>query len=90
MERYQTVFVMGEDVGLYGSAFGVTRGLLEKFGSERVRDTPISEPIIAGAAVGSAMAGMRPVAEIMFGDFAPLAMDQIAVSRCQEPLHVWR
>ncbi len=78
MERDPAVFVMGEDVGLYGGAYGATRGLFEEFGPERVRDTPISEATIGGAAVGAAMAGMRPVAEIMYVDFTPLAMDQIA------------
>lgn len=78
MDRDPRVFIMGEDVGVYGGAYGVTRGLIEDYGAERVRDTPISEAIIGGAAVGAAMAGMRPVAEIMYVDFTPLAMDQIA------------
>ncbi|MEN4100116.1 MAG: pyruvate dehydrogenase complex E1 component subunit beta, partial [Anaerolineaceae bacterium] len=78
MQRDQRVFIMGEDVGLYGGAYGATRGLLEEFGDRRVIDTPISEATIGGAAVGAAMAGMRPVAEIMYVDFTPLAMDQIA------------
>lgn len=78
MQRDPNVFVMGEDVGLYGGAYGATRGLFEEFGSERVRDTPISEATIGGAAVGAAMSGLRPVAEIMYVDFTPLAMDQIA------------
>ncbi len=78
MQRDPAVFVMGEDVGLYGGAYGATRGLFEEFGPDRVRDTPISEATIGGAAVGAAMAGMRPVAEIMYVDFTPLAMDQIA------------
>ncbi|MGD2146029.1 MAG: dehydrogenase E1 component subunit alpha/beta [Anaerolineae bacterium] len=78
MDRDPRVFVMGEDVGLYGGAYGVTRGLFETFGEERVRDTPISEAAIGGGAVGAAMCGMRPVAEIMYIDFTPLAMDQIA------------
>ena len=78
MLRDGRVFVMGEDVGLYGGAYGATRGLFEEFGPERVRDTPISEAAIGGAAVGAAMAGLRPVAEIMYVDFTPLAMDQIA------------
>lgn len=78
MKRDPAVMVMGEDVGLYGGAYGATRGLFEEFGGERVRDTPISEATIAGAAVGAAMTGMRPVAEIMYVDFTPLAMDQIA------------
>jgi pyruvate/2-oxoglutarate/acetoin dehydrogenase E1 component/TPP-dependent pyruvate/acetoin dehydrogenase alpha subunit len=78
MQRDPNVFVMGEDVGLYGGAYGATRGLFEEFGPERVRDTPISEATIGGAAVGAAMCGLRPVAEIMYVDFTPLAMDQIA------------
>lgn len=78
MQRDERVFVMGEDVGLYGGAYGATRGLFEEFGEWRVIDTPISEATIGGAAVGAAMAGMRPVAEIMYVDFTPLAMDQIA------------
>jgi 2-oxoisovalerate dehydrogenase E1 component len=78
MRRDARVFVMGEDVGLYGGAYGATRGLLEEFGAERIRDTPISEAAIGGSAVGAAMVGMRPVAEIMYVDFTPLAMDQVA------------
>jgi len=78
MKRDPSVFIMGEDVGLYGGAYGATRGLFDEFGDERVRDTPISEATIGGAAVGAAMAGMRPIAEIMYVDFTPLAMDQIA------------
>jgi 2-oxoisovalerate dehydrogenase E1 component len=78
MLRDPSVFLMGEDIGLYGGAYGATRGLFDEFGEERVRDTPISEATIGGAAVGAAMAGMRPVAEIMYVDFTPLAMDQIA------------
>jgi 2-oxoisovalerate dehydrogenase E1 component len=78
MLRDPHVFVMGEDVGLYGGAYGATRGLFQEFGEWRVLDTPISEATIGGAAVGAAMAGMRPIAEIMYVDFTPLAMDQIA------------
>jgi 2-oxoisovalerate dehydrogenase E1 component len=78
MKRDERVFIMGEDVGLYGGAYGATRGLWDEFGEWRVLDTPISEATIGGAAVGAAMAGMRPVAEIMYVDFTPLAMDQIA------------
>ncbi|MEA4907996.1 MAG: thiamine pyrophosphate-dependent enzyme, partial [Anaerolineaceae bacterium] len=78
MQRDENVFIMGEDVGLYGGAYGATRDLWKTFGDQRVIDTPISEAIIGGAAVGAAMAGMRPVAEIMYVDFTPLAMDQIA------------
>jgi pyruvate/2-oxoglutarate/acetoin dehydrogenase E1 component len=71
------VFLLGEDIGIYGGAFGVTKGLLEEFGEERVRDTPISEQAIAGCAIGAALSGMRPVAEFQFSDFMTLAMDQI-------------
>jgi len=77
MQRDPNVFLMGEDLAVYGGAFAITRGLLEEFGEERVRDTPISEAAIAGAAAGAAMTGMRPIAEIMFMDFSTIAMDQI-------------
>ncbi|MGC8961161.1 MAG: alpha-ketoacid dehydrogenase subunit beta, partial [Candidatus Bathyarchaeia archaeon] len=77
MRRDERVFLLGEDIGPYGGAFQVTQGLIEEFGPERVRDTPISESAIVGTAVGAAMTGMRPVAEIMFGDLTALAMDQI-------------
>ncbi len=77
MRQDSTVFLMGEDIGAYGGAFGVTRGLLDEFGPERVRCTPISEAIIVGAATGAALTGMRPVVEIMFMDFLTLAMDQL-------------
>ena len=76
MRRDPKVFIMGEDVGLYGGAYGATRGLFDEFGPERVKDTPISEMAITGAATGAAMAGYRPVAEIMYMDFMTLAMDQ--------------
>lgn len=79
MRRDSKVFLLGEDIGRYwGGAFKVTEGLAEEFGDERVRDTPISESAIVGVAVGAAITGMRPVAEIMFGDLVALAMDQIA------------
>ncbi|WP_027415368.1 alpha-ketoacid dehydrogenase subunit beta [Aneurinibacillus terranovensis] len=71
------VFIMGEDIGVYGGAFGVTRGMIEEFGPERVRNTPISEAAIAGAAVGSAMTGMKPIIELQFSDFITIATDQI-------------
>lgn len=73
----QDVFLLGEDIGIYGSSFGVTKGLLEQFGPERVRDTPISELGITGVAVGAALTGMRPVVDIQFSDFLSLALDQI-------------
>ena len=77
MERDSTVFLLGEDVGLYGGSFKITDGLLAEFGSERVIDTPIAEGAIVGMAVGAAMAGLRPVVELMTVNFALLAMDQI-------------
>jgi pyruvate/2-oxoglutarate/acetoin dehydrogenase E1 component len=78
MKKDQSVFLLGEDIGRYwGGAFGVTKGLAEEFGDERVRDTPISENAIIGVAVGAAITGLRPVAEIMFGDLTALAVDQI-------------
>ncbi len=78
LDRDERVFIMGEDVGLYGGAYQVTRGLFADYGGNRVIDTPISEAVIGGGAVGAAMTGMRPIAEIMYVDFTPLAMDQIA------------
>jgi pyruvate dehydrogenase E1 component beta subunit len=77
MERDERVFIIGEDVGVYGGAFGVTLGMVEKFGEERVIDTPISELGIAGAITGAAIHGMRPVGEIMFMDFTTLAAEQL-------------
>jgi pyruvate/2-oxoglutarate/acetoin dehydrogenase E1 component len=77
MLRDERVFLIGEDIGKYGGSFGVTRTLFDQFGPERVRDTPISENSIVGAGTGAALAGMRPVMEIMLADFAGLAMDQI-------------
>jgi pyruvate/2-oxoglutarate/acetoin dehydrogenase E1 component len=77
MLRDERVFLIGEDIGVRGGAFGVTSTLLEQFGPERVRDTPISENTIVGVATGAALAGLRPVVEIMFVDFSSLAVDQI-------------
>ncbi|MEJ2702474.1 MAG: dehydrogenase E1 component subunit alpha/beta [Sedimentisphaerales bacterium] len=77
LRRDPNVFVMGEDVGLYGGAYQATRGLLSEFGTGRVIDTAISEAAIAGAAVGAALRGVRPVAEIMYVDFVTIAMDQL-------------
>ncbi len=77
MVRDERVFVMGEEVGLWQGTHRVTRGFYEEFGAKRVRDTPISEMAIAGTAVGAAMAGLRPVAEIMTINFAFLALDAI-------------
>lgn len=77
MEADERVFLFGEDVGIYGGAFGVSGDLVHRFGKERVIDTPISELGIAGAAVGAAITGMRPVLEIQFSDFVTLAMEQL-------------
>jgi pyruvate dehydrogenase E1 component beta subunit len=77
MRQDERVFLMGEDVGLYGGAFGVSVGMYEEFGGERVRDTPISEAAIIGTATGAAVTGMRPIAEIMFSDFMTIGMDQL-------------
>ncbi len=77
MTAHPEVYCLGEDIGKMGGDFGVTRGLLKQFGAERVRDTPLSEAAIIGTAVGSAMVGMRPVAEIMIADFTATCYDQI-------------
>jgi len=77
MRRDEAVFVMGEDVGVFQGAFKVTEGLLDEFGERRVRDTPISENTIVGAGVGAAMAGLRPIVELMTVNFSLLALDQI-------------
>jgi acetoin:2,6-dichlorophenolindophenol oxidoreductase subunit beta len=77
MHNNPDVFIMGEDIGVYGGAFGITYGMLDEFGCERVRDTPIAEAGIVGVGVGAAMVGMRPIVEIMFSDFLTLASDQL-------------
>ena len=77
MKRDERVFIIGEDIGRYGGAFGVTHGMLDEFGDKRIIETPISEPSIVGAGVGAAAVGMRPVVEIMFSDFSLLTLDQI-------------
>src|ERR671936_190331 len=77
MRQDDDVFIMGEDIGEMGGSMGVTAGMLEEFGSERVRNTPISEMAIVGAGIGAAMQGMRPVVEVMYEDFTTLAMEQI-------------
>ena len=79
MDADPCVFLMGEDIGAYGGAFGVTADLLDEFGAERVIDTPISEAGIAGACVGAALTGMRPVGEIQFMDFVTLSMEQLVL-----------
>jgi len=77
MRRDDDVFIMGEDIAEMGGSMGVTQGMLEEFGPERVRNTPISEMAIVGAGIGAAIAGMRPIVEIMYQDFTTLAMEQI-------------
>src|SRR5947208_15542069 len=78
MRRDDDVFIMGEDIAEMGGSMGVTQGMLHEFGPERVRNTPISEMAIVGAGIGAAIAGMRPIVEIMYQDFTTLAMEQIA------------
>ncbi len=77
MRRDEDVIFMGEDIGIYGGAFGVSVGMIDEFGPERVRDTPISEAAIAGAAAGAAATGLRPIMEVMFMDFVTISMDAI-------------
>ncbi len=77
LDHDDRVFLMGEDVGAYGGCFGVSRGLLEEYGPERIRDTPLSESGFVGAGIGAALGGMRPIVEIMTGNFSLLALDQI-------------
>mgnify|MGYP000725312410 CR=1 FL=1 len=78
MRKDENIVFMGEDIGVYGGAFGVSRGMFEEFGDDRVKDTPISELVITGCAAGAAMTGLRPIVEIMFSDFITLAMEQLA------------
>lgn len=77
MERDQKVFILGEEVGLWGGTYAVTKGFFDHFGPERVRDTPIAEAVIVGAAIGAALSGLRPIAELMTINFAFSAMDHI-------------
>lgn len=78
MQRNPNVILFGEEIGVFGGAYKVTQGLLDEFGPDRVKDTPISEIVIAGAAVGLALTGFKPVAEIMYMDFLPICLDQLA------------
>ena len=81
MERDEKVFLIGEDIGQYGGAFGASFGMLEQFGEDRILDTPITELGLTGAATGAALVGMRPIAEIMFMDFTTLASEQLVNRR---------
>ncbi|HZK59436.1 MAG TPA: alpha-ketoacid dehydrogenase subunit beta, partial [Cryobacterium sp.] len=87
MRRDDRVFLMGEDVGQYGGCFAVSLGLLEEFGPERIRDTPLSEAGYVGAGIGAALGGMRPIVEIMTVNFSLLALDQI-VNNAATLLHM--
>jgi pyruvate dehydrogenase E1 component beta subunit len=87
LRRDDRVFLMGEDVGPYGGAFGISRGLLAEFGHERIRDTPLSESAFVGAGIGAALGGMRPIVEIMTVNFSLLALDQI-VNNAATLLHM--
>ena len=77
IEANENVFILGEDIGIYGGAFGLTKGMIERLGPERVLNTPISEQAITGVAIGAALMGMRPILELQFSDFVTVAMDQI-------------
>jgi hypothetical protein len=90
MRRDETVFILGEDVAEAGTPFKVLSGLVEEFGTDRVIDTPISEPGFVGIAVGAAMTGARPVVDLMFGDFIYLVMDQLCNQAAKTALHVGR
>ena len=77
IEANEDVFILGEDIGIYGGAFGLTKGMIERLGPEKVLNTPISEQAITGVAIGAALMGMRPILELQFSDFVTVAMDQI-------------
>jgi pyruvate dehydrogenase E1 component beta subunit len=87
LERDPRVFLLGEDVGLYGGCYAVSKGLYDRFGPERIRDTPLSESAFVGAGIGAALAGMRPIVEIMTCNFSLLALDQI-VNNAATLLHM--
>ena len=90
MERDEHVFILGEEVGVWGGTYAVTKGFYDQFGAKRVRDTPIAEAAIIGAAIGAAMTGLRPVAELMTINFAFSAMDHIVNEAAKTALYVWR
>jgi len=84
MKEDERVFLIGEDIGLYGGSFGLTNGLFAEFGEERVRDTPISEAVIIGASAGAAVTGMRPILEIMFSDFIAVSYTHLTLPTNRE------
>ena len=86
MERDERVYMLGEDIGVYGGAFKVTEGFYERFGADRVMDTPIAEETIVGMAIGSAMEGFRPVAEFQYADFMTSGFDEISTALARGPL----
>ena len=90
LRRDERVFLMGEDVGRYGGCYAVSLGLLDEFGPERVRDTPLSESAFVGAGIGAALGGMRPIVEIMTVNFSLLALDQIVNNAADDAAHVGR
>ena len=90
MRLDETIFLLGEDVAEAGTPFKILSGLVEEFGTNRIIDTPISEPGFVGMAVGAAMTGTRPIVDLMFGDFIFLVMDQLANQGSETTLYVWR
>ena len=90
MRRDENVFMMGEDIGLYCGAFGVSRGMIQEFGGDRIMDTPIAEQAYVGAGVGAAMCGMRPIVELMFSDFMCVCFDELVNEAAKAPLYVRR
>ena len=83
MQRDERIFILGEDIAGYGGTYAVSKGLFEEFGEKRVRDTPLAEEVITGAAIGAALGGLRPILELMTINFSLLASDQI-VQRCEQ------
>ena len=77
MRKDENIFIIGEDIGIYGGTFGVTKGMIDEFGEERIKDAPISEAAIVGAAAGAAVTGMRPIVELPFLDFITIGMDAL-------------
>lgn len=89
MREDPRVFIIGEDIGVYGGAFGVTMGMLEEFGPKRIIDTPMSEASFTGVALGAALMDMRPILEIMFADFLTFSADQIINQAAKNKIYDW-